>query len=248
MSVALDSKGAAHASYRDVRFGLYEQDGDSKASLLYDGAVVVADNGAGWYTSLVLDARDQPVLTFYNPIQVGAQGGIQVAYKKAGAWATAQVVEGATAQAPHLATDGEGTFGLAYYDPDKQALFVQTATGGDPSSWSETQVDRSLTRNGEFASLAYDKFGRPAVAYYRCGSYGKKTCELNKDALMFARQVSGKWETMEVDTGGNQRCGTYASLAFAPDGDPVLAYKCATFDSISGIWVDTLKLARGVVK
>jgi hypothetical protein len=248
MSVAWDSKGSPHASYRDVRFGVYETDGEIKASLLYDATVVLADNGDGWYTSLVMDATDRPVIVHYNPNHSDVQGGIQVAYNRGTAWATAQLVSGSTAQAPSLATDNKGNFGVAYYDPDKQALFLQTAGGGDLDRWSGSQVDRTLTNNGQFASLAYDSYGRPAVAYYRCGKYGQKTCDLNRDAVMFARLVQGKWEIHEVDTGDNQRCGTYASLAFAADGDPVVVYKCTAYDNLASAWVETLKVARGVVK
>ncbi len=51
-----------------------------------------------------------------------------------------------------------------------------------------------------------------------------------------------------MDTGDAKRCGTYTSLTFDSDDDPVIAYKCSVYDNLKSDWVETLKLARGVRK
>ncbi len=247
MSVALDSKGQVHSAYRDCIFGLYEELGSNKASLLYDGAdVVVGRNGAGQFASLAFDPSDQPVIAFYNPARTDAQGGIQVAIKKGSAWSTRQLDGGTTRERLALGTDGKGTFGVAYYASSEGSLRYQESGADVLGAWSATTVDTSLTDNGTFASLAYDAQGNPGISYYRCGSAGSSACEAGKDALMFAVRLGGVWKTYEVDTGGDLSCGTYSSFVFDASDEPVIVYKCVTYDDQTGQYVDTLKTAQGV--
>jgi len=245
MSVAVDNNGKVHAAYRDVYNGLMEEIGRTKSSQLYDGAVVVGKNGAGIYSSLAFDPQNRPVIAFYNSTQTDATGGIQLALKKGG-WITRQLVAGSTSERLDLETNGKGIFGLAYYSPKDQALFFKES-GKDliSGSWSGKQVDTSLTRNGEFPSLAYDSKGNPGISYYRCGKYQQANCDPSKDALMFAYRQGGSWKTHEVDIGGPQRCGTYSSLTFNASDEPVIAYKCVIFDNPSSEYLDALKVAQG---
>lgn len=247
MSVAVDSSGTVHSAYRDVHFGYYEQDGNTKASLWYDGSdEVVPGNGAGVYATLAFDPQDQPVIAFLNSTKMDASGGIQLAFKNGSTWTTQQIRPGSTGERPDLDTDGNGLFGLAYYDPGDEALFYKESAA-DLTAWDTTQVDTNLTRNGEYSSLAYDSQGNPGISYYRCGDYGQ-SCNDTKDALMFAYRQGGTWEVYEVDTGGEYRCGMYTSLVFNANDQPVIAYQCVNFDNVNQNWIDTLKVATGVYK
>jgi hypothetical protein len=251
-SVALDSKGADHAAHKDVLFGYYEQDGKQKANPMYDGEVIGGTTGpqykkgGGDYMSLVFDEKDQPVVGFFNPMQQNTNGGILVAVKKGGIWTINQVVPGATSERISMKTDGKGLFGIAYYEPSKQLLrYAEAATS--LTGWVDDVVDPDLTHNGEFASLAYDSKGQPAISYYKCGKYQDTTCDLTRDGLKFAWRLNGSWQTWDVDSGDANRCGTYTSLAFGPNDEPVIAYQCVALTA-SKEFLDTLKVARGVVK
>jgi hypothetical protein len=252
MSVAVDSKGADHASYKDVLFGYYEQIGKQQASPMYDSEVIGGTSGSqfkkggGDYTSLVFDASDQPVVAFFNPMQTGVDGGILVAVKKGSSWTINPVVGGATSERLSLNTDGKGLFGVSYYEPNKQLLrYAESAAG--LTGWVDDVVDTNLTHNGEFSSLAYDSKGQPAISYYKCGKYQSAMCELTRDALKLAWRINDTWQTWEVDTGGDNRCGSYSWLTFAPGDQPVIAYQCVA-QSASNEFLDNLKVAWGIVK
>jgi hypothetical protein len=247
MSVAVDGSGAVHSAYRDVHYGFYEQDGNKKASLWYDTTKVSGDNGSGVYAMLVFDQSDNPVIMHYNGTEMGTFGGLQIASNKGASWELDQVLAGSTSERPSLATDGSGTFGIAYYKPSKQALHFMESS--DLKTWDETQVDTNLTRNGEFSSLAFDSQGNPAIAYYLCNDYNETSCDFTKDGLNYAHRVGTKWKVYEkIDTGDVQRCGEYTALTFDSADEPVIAYKCVAYDNLSGEWVDTLKVIRGVYK
>jgi hypothetical protein len=252
MSVALDSKGADHASHKDVLFGYYEQDGKQKANPMYDSEVIGGTagsqfkKGGGDYTSLVFNKDDQPVVAFFNPMQTGLDGGILVAVKKGNSWTINQAVPGATSERISLNTDGKGLFGISYYEPSQQ-LLRYTESAANLTGWVNDVVDSELTHNGEFSSLAYDSKGRPAIAYYKCGKYQASMCDLTRDALKFAWRINGTWQTWEVDTGDANRCGSYAWLAFATGDQPVIAYQCVGLTT-SKEFLDNLKVARGVVQ
>lgn len=248
MSLAVDSSGTVHSAFRDVHFGYYEQDGNTKASLWYDTTKVSPDNGSGVYADLVFDAKDNPVIFHFNGTKSGAEGGLLLATQTGSTWMSKQLVGGATNERPSLAFDGVDTFGLAFYDPTKQTLrYTQSK---DLQTWAEIEVDTSLMRKGEFSSLAFDSAGNPAISYYQCNDYGKTACDFSKDGLMFAIRQKGLWQTQDkpIDEGGPQRCGEYTSLTFVDGYNPVIAYKCVTYNNPTGEWLDTLKVIRGVYK
>jgi hypothetical protein len=249
MSLALDSKGQVHAAYHDCRFGYYEQDGKAKASARYDSEIVVDGNGAGLYNSLVFDQTDRPVITFFNPMQKGPTGGVQLAVKEGASWKLTQLLAGATSERPRLATDGKGLFGFAYYEPTDQLLrYLESAK--DLTGWKDEVVDPDLTHNGEFASLAFDSKGNPGISYYKCGKYGQELCDPQKDGLKFAyRPGAGKdWVLYEVDTGDANMCGPFTTLTFGAKDEPIIAYQCVQLDNKTADFVATLKVARGVAQ
>lgn len=253
MSVAVNSKGEDHAAHKDVLFGYYEADGKLKANPMYDNEVIGGVNGpqykkgGGDYMSMAFDATDQPVVAFFNPVQMSDEGGIQVAVKKGASWSLQQVVTGATSERISLATNGKGVFGISFYDPGQQ-LLRYTESPANLASWAEVVVDQDLTHNGEFSSLAFDSKGQPAIAYYRCGAYNSSTCNLGKDGLMFAYRLNNTWHTWEVDQGGLNRCGVYASLVFTASDKPVIAYQCVALDNKTNQFIDALKVAQGAVQ
>ena len=245
-SVAVDSAGAVHSAYRDVHFGIYEYDGNAKASLWFDTDKISGDNGAGKYASLLFDSSDQPVLVHYNGTKTSAEGGVQLMYKEGSAWKSKQLTSSNTTEGLNLAFSGQ-VFGVSYYKPTKQALYYMESS--DLKVWSDVQVDTNLTRNGDYSSLAFDSKGNPAISYYLCNDYGESQCDFGKDGVNFAYRSGTAWKVYEqVEDGGPQRCGEYTGLAFAAGDTPVIAYKCVVYSNLAGEWVDTLQVIRGVYK
>lgn len=245
MSLAVDSAGEVHSAYGDVRFSYYEHDGEYKSSLLYDsGETVAAQNGAGIFNSLVFDQNDSPVVAYYKR---GSKKEIMLAMKDGTQWVNRQLKGGDTAERLSLATDGKGNFGLAFYDPVKQALSIMESSG-DLSQWTTKIVDPDLTNNGKFTSLAYDSKGNPGISYYRCGKYGGgASCDLNNDGLMFAYRTNNRWSTTTVDTGDTNQCGVYTSLVFNAADEPVISYQCVGLNAAKE-FIATLKVAHGKYK
>lgn len=248
-TVAVDSKGAAHIAFRDVHFGYYEFDGNKKASLWYDDTSAaneaVKDNGGGVYARLVFDSKDSPVLLHYNGTQMDSYGGLQIVWKNP-AWNNQQIVTGKIDELPSLGTDGKGAFGVAYYSKKQALSYLESK---NMTTWSETQVDTTLTNNGKYSSVAFDLYGDPGISYYHCDDYAQTSCAQNKDSLRFAQRRKGTWVVYEgVDEGNGQRCGLYTALVYTPTGEPVIAYQCTSYDNTQGAWIDALKVIRGVYK
>ncbi|MCA9671142.1 MAG: hypothetical protein KC503_36340 [Myxococcales bacterium] len=249
ISVAIDGSGQPQAAYRDVRFGLYEQTGNSKSSLRYSATEAVLNNGSGLFTRLQFKADGTPIIMHFNPHQTDGTGGIQLVVQQGSTWSGKQLVAGGTSERPDFAGDGNGTWGLAYYEPSATSLhYIESS---DLTSWSQPIiVDISTTKNGEFASLAFDSKGNPGISYYRCGpaSSPGSSCEPSEDGLMFAYRLNGTWKTYEVDTGGSYTCGDHTALTFNDKDEPVIAYRCVTLKNAGNEFVDTLKVARGFWK
>jgi hypothetical protein len=85
------------------------------------------------------------------------------------------------------------------------------------STWTSQTID---SKGGGNVSLVYQS-GQPWVAY------------ATSSALKLAHQTGSSWSSETVDGSGM----TYLSLAFAPDGNPSIAYR-------SGTGVSTLRLAH----
>lgn len=251
-NVATDPSGQVHSVYRDVQFGLYTKDGDARADLRYDasGEGIAEGNGDGVYANLLFKSDGTPVVSAQNFVSEDvSKRGLKVFWKEAGAWESTKVYNGAIEERPGFATDGNGLFALAYYKGSEGSLLYVEST--DLKSWSQPKfVDFSTTVHGTYASLAFDSKGNPGVSYYRCGDAGTsaKQCDPQKDALMYAYRLNGKWTTIEVDTGGANFCGRYTSLVFDDNDLPVIAYQCVTLDNQTNTFPDNLKVAHGVWK
>jgi len=167
-----------------------------------------------------------------------------VAIKKSG-WELHQVSPVVPKERISLATDGKGTFGLAYYEPGGKRLRYSEST--DLQTWKEVAVDTSLTNHGLYGSLAFDSKGNPGVSYYKCGKYSAADCDPAADGLKFAYRKNGTWKAYDVDSGDNYACGMYTSLAFDENDQPVIAYQCVGLNNQTNEFVGVLKVARGVM-
>lgn len=109
-----------------------------------------------------------------------------------------------------VATDGDGTAHIAYYDPKRDNLwYVTRSANGD---WSEPRVVDSSAGVGQYASIAIDSKGRPGVAYY----------DSRNDDLKYALLHGKSWQVEKVESNGH--VGKYASLAFTDRNHAAIAY------------------------
>ncbi|HEX8523783.1 MAG TPA: S8 family serine peptidase [Tepidisphaeraceae bacterium] len=135
-----------------------------------------------------------------------------------------------------MAYDPSGVLHLVYYDPKLQTLLYCVRTN-DNSLSAPQVVDNTGDNVGLYVSMAIDKQGRPAVAYFD-GSHGD---------LRFARFSGAKWDVSTIDAPGS--CGLYPSLVYTSNEHALISYyhrtntalRLAEFDGTgwSLNWVDT---------
>lgn len=111
-----------------------------------------------------------------------------------------------------LSYDRDGVLHMAYYDSVDRTLKYATRNADD-SGWSvKSVIDSSDRFLGQYVSLAHDRFGRPAVAYFD-GTAGD---------LKFAEFNGAEWAIQTLDDKGST--GLYPSLVFDHDDRPVISY------------------------
>ena len=139
-----------------------------------------------------------------------------------------------------IETVDEGGPGVSLaFDPLTGDPAISHSVGGklrfaqfDGSNWN-VEVLVSKYSYSDFTSLAYDADGRPCIAYLALSGRGSNAVEY----LYLTCYDGSGWEIRPVRPAGAR----YKSLAFDPDGNPVIAY---SDDSLEGDdYLDTLKIA-----
>jgi hypothetical protein len=247
-SVGVDGNGEVQAVFRDMQFGLYTQDGDMRADLRYgrSGEGIAEGRGDGTWAQLLYMPDGTPVVLAFNAQQGGSSpdSGLRLFVRQSsGSWQALQILAGDTKRRPGFATDGNGKFGIAYENGGK---LVYRESSGDLSIWSEPrQVTSSVYVQGTDASLAFDSNGNPGVSYYRCSKAGESSCQPDQDGVYFSYRLNGSWKSHEVDTGGNNLCGTYTGLAFGDNNNPFVVYRCVSLNNKTGKFEASVKVAQG---
>ena len=121
-------------------------------------------------------------------------------------------VIGAFGTGNDLAYDPQGVLHFAWYDSSTHQL--KYASRDTSNIWSATQIidQSSGDDDGQFISLAIDRDGRAAIAFFNA----------TLGDLEFAEQDNGIWDVQSVDS--KQSTGLYPSLAFDQNNDPTIAY------------------------
>jgi hypothetical protein len=172
------------------------------------------------YTSLGIDAYDQPHISFYDV----AKGDLMYVVLSGKPWEmkewkikTLDSV-GDVGTFNSLKVDNSGRVHVVYYDATE--LKIKYAL-----LYSDTVEIEDITKQvntGTVISLALDQNGVPNVSYY--GSSGK--------GLWFASRSGGMWRNYAVDQ--STRSGYYSSIAMSGNGAVHIAYydgscKCLKF-------------------
>jgi hypothetical protein len=262
-TLAYDQSGNPAIAYRDVHAGAMQGDDDRKADLElawetggWSHIAVDPGHGAGQYSKMLFDADGEPVIVYANNIEEttdNPQGVWVTRSADAGTtWEKVRFFLGASIDGPDaVVSPDDGTLYVVYYDshvgvPKLLTLTDDTQFTSLDGGWTSETFGSPSYDEGYNPSIAVGPQGQVAVAYYRCGlaSGGLGNCDGTEDALVFAWQEGGSWESEIIDPGSTDlgTCGTYPSLAFDGDGHAVVAYQCQAM--VDGGLVDEVRFAR----
>ena len=241
--LAIDGERFALA-YKDVHNGSIQTDDLTRADLelalggggAWSHVAVDPGRGAGSHNRAAFDARGRLVIAFVNPVEeIGAlQQGLWVVRTADGgeSWERVLLAAGPMPSTPALAVRGSRVHVLAYDAgrgvPRLHSLEDDMAFEELEHGWTNEVLGDPRYHEGLEPSLGVDRDGRLGAAWFRCAraSDGLGSCD-RESGLMFAWEDDGVWELERV-TGGETReeCGMAPALAFGPDGDARVAYRC----------------------
>lgn len=197
-SLALDSKQRPHISYADFGVG-------SGAQLRYaswDGAawkiqaIPLNADSIGYYTSIVLDANDNPRISFYE--FRGANGTTTNPRLRLVAWngksweVRTLDDESQSGEFNSLAIDSRGRLHVAYANVNPSTAGMRyTLSDGAPSKIEvfDGRGPKDQTLVGYSAAIALDKDDNPHVTYMSYSTPG----------LKYAVRKNGRWEVQNID-------------------------------------------------
>jgi hypothetical protein len=205
-SLALDSNGNPHISYKDVSLSdlRYAHWNGSAWSV----EIVDAVNWVGWYTSIAVDSGGRPHISYFdnwdNDLKYAVWDGSQ--------WKT-HVVDTLGGSLTSIALDPNDNPAISYYESTSDVLKYASWNG---SSWDIQVVDPN---GGEFTSLAFDSSGRPHISYY----------DFRSGYVKYASWTGVRWETQLVASAGAAKAvGSQTSLKLDSSGKAHISYYDST--------------------
>jgi hypothetical protein len=222
-SMVLDSKQNPHISYVDAGSGV----GSKVRYMYWDGSswirvpILVNSEVISYYSSIVLDAKDKPTISFYEyrgPRDTDFKIRLRVVALKDGSWQV-KTVDGA---------EGSGKFNAMAIDPLGRMHIsyanVAATTAGARYAYSNgdrwrTEVVEGLAENGGemvgFSScIALDKDGNPHI------SYANETNPM----LKYAVRKDGRWQIQTVAPMARVGYPDRNTIALDENGRPYISY------------------------
>ena len=209
-SMAFDSMGKAHISYKD------STQNDLKYATDHIWAIEPLDmlGQNREVFDMVLDDKGFVHLAFVDYFPAA----LVYATNAGGSWTRTMVdeyeVSGAVPQDPSIALDPEGKAHIAYYDSNTSDLKYATNLAG---AWSASTI-LSTDSTGGKPSIAVDSNYKVHISFIRWSGQD----------LMYITNAAGSWAHSALDTDGN--AGYYSSMALDSNGKAHVAY----YESVDG--------------
>lgn len=246
-SVALDAMGRPVVSYWDRTNGdlrvlhCFFQFPGLPCEVVSNVAPDTAGN-VGEYTSLVLDAAGNPVVSYYDR----TNGDLKLLHCGdpdclAGNVITSPDTEGNVGWYTSLVLDAKGNAVVSYYDATKGDLKVLHC-------WDEQCGDRTITSPdpataanvGWYTSLELDTAGNPVISYYDLTAANLK--------LLSCLDPSCRMGSVITSPDTNGSVGAFTSIALDADGDPVVSYHDASNGDLKVLHCGDRYCSTGVIR
>ena len=232
-SLALDSKQHPHVSWDDGKLWYAHWDGDSWKKQ----TVPINARDIGFYTSIGLDPKDNPALSFYE--YEGPPGSELMIRLRAVIWNgnfwelhTADATPG-SGKFNALAIDSNGRPNIAYGNVKYESMSLRYASW-DGHAWNDEILEgATVPYAAQSVNLAMDQKGNPHITYSNDVFHQVK----------YATRRNGKWEFEVVDSILRQGFPDRNGIALDSEGNPYISY----FDAGGGLLKVAHRTSRGWV-
>jgi hypothetical protein len=190
-------------------------DGNNWQSTSWDIETVDFQGNAGFASSVAFDSNSYPAIAYlayddddHNPHE------LMYAHWNGSLWDIEMLATDASGHAPSLAYDSDGNPSISYSVDGGKMNFMSW----DGSIWNSQEVDSNATVSG-IASLAFDKYGMPAICYS------------DNSNLMYAHWNGTSWDVEPII---EEESPFGMSLVFNTENNPSVCYSssAATYNNI----------------
>ncbi len=219
-SLVLDSKQHPHISFADHGTGI----GAKLRHAYWDGSswkiqpiAIPAGGVVAYYTSIALDANDNPFLSFYDYADQGNNFRLRMrsVFWMGGYWEVRVVdPQGGSGKFNSIAVDSTGHPHIAYANVrfESSGLRYATWTG---SEWKKDIVEGVSGPTPVFSvNMVLDKDDNPHISY----------TETQTRLVKYARRRAGQWQTEVVDSIEQEAYPDRNGIVLDSQGNPYMSY------------------------
>jgi hypothetical protein len=223
-SIAIDSSGKAHISYRDGTNYALKYASNASGSWVTETVDINVGKYGSILSSIAIDSSGFIHISYYDD---WPDGDLRYATNASGSWVIETVDTGSTGWGGRsIAIDSSDNVHIGYFGGYKDLKYATNTSG----SWVIETVDwyGDVGRN---PSIAIDSLDKVHISYLDFTNYD----------LKYATNASGSWVTETVDSAGN--VGEFTSIAIDSSDNVHISYADRNNDDLkhaanaSGSWV-----------